>query len=344
MHSYTLAYLAEYLNAELVGDAEMKISKIATLEKAQPGQISFLSNKKYRKQLADTSASAVILSAADAEYYSGNMLIAKNPYISYAKLAQLMDITPATASGVHATAIIDPTAKISPSASIGANAIIEADVEVSDNVQIGAGSFIGQNVKLGANTRIWQNVTVYHNVIMGSDCVVHANSIIGSDGFGYANEQGKWIKIPQLGSVVFGDRVEIGASTTIDRGALDDTEIHDDVIIDNQCQIAHNVIIGQGTAMAACSVIAGSSKIGKYCQIAGLCGLNGHIEVCDHVILTGMAMVISSITEPGVYSSGIPHTANKDWRRQMAHLRHIGDMNKKIKALETITAPLIKVD
>ena len=181
-------------------------------------------------------------------------------------------------------------------------------------------------------------MSVYHDVEIGEHCLFQSGAVIGSDGFGYANEAGKWIKIPQLGRVVIGDRVEIGASTTIDRGALDDTIIHDDVILDNQIQIAHNVEIGQGSAMAACSVIAGSTTVGKYCQIAGLVGINGHIDICDGVMLTGMTMVTKSITEPGAYSSGMPHTTNKEWRRNMAHLRNLSDFKTRIKELETRTS------
>ena len=353
MQDFTLAYLAEYLGAELVcahnekdtkAVGELVITRIATLESAQSGQISFLANKKYRKQLDITQASAVILTDADTQYFEGTKLVLANPYLAYAKLAQLMDTTPQSANGVHASAVIHPDAVVSSSASVAANAVIEAGAIIGDDCQIGPGCFIGERAKIGANCKIWANATIYHEVELGDNCIIHSNTVLGSDGFGFANEQGKWVKIPQLGSVIIGSDVEIGSSTTVDRGALGNTEIHSNVIIDNQCQIAHNVVIGQGTAMAACSVIAGSTKVGQYCQIAGLCGINGHIEICDSVILTGMAMVTSSITEPGVYSSGIPHGKNRDWRKQMTHLRHIGDMNKKIKELEKITATLVKVE
>jgi UDP-3-O-[3-hydroxymyristoyl] glucosamine N-acyltransferase len=217
---------------------------------------------------------------------------------------------------------------------IGANAVIEAGAKLGDNVVIGPGCFVGKGAQLGANSRLWANVTIYHNVIMGSDCLVQANTVIGSDGFGYANDNGQWIKIPQLGSVVIGNRVEIGASTTIDRGALDNTILADGVIIDNQCQIAHNVEIGENTAMAACSVIAGSTIIGKNCSMAGLVGINGHISICDNVIFTGMSMVTKSISEPGVYSSGIPASGNREWRKNMVALRNITGLNQRVKALE----------
>ncbi|MFY8272634.1 UDP-3-O-(3-hydroxymyristoyl)glucosamine N-acyltransferase [Pseudoalteromonas sp. SSDWG2] len=330
----SLADIAEHLGAELVGDGALVISGIQTLEKAQGKHISFLANKKYRSQLASTQAGAVMLSAADTQYFDGNKLVCKDPYVAYAKLAQYLDSTPASASGIHPSAVISPDAKVSDSANIGPMVVIEAGAVVEAHAQIGSHCFIGENAHIGAHTKLWNHVTVYHEVKIGEHCLVQANTVIGSDGFGYANEHGQWVKIPQLGSVIIGDHVEIGASTTIDRGAIDDTLIHSNVIIDNQCQIAHNVEICEGTAIAGCSVIAGSTKIGRYCQIGGLSGITGHVEICDQVVLTGRSMVTSGISEPGIYSSGLPHVSNKEWRRTIAHLRNIGDMSKRLKAIE----------
>ena len=340
MQNYTLSQIAELLSAELQGDGALEITKIATLAHARSGHIAFLANKKYRSQLEATQASAVIVSEADAPYFNGNKLIVANPYVSYAKLAQLMDTTPrSAATGIHPSAVVHPNATVSKSAAIGANTVIESNAIINDNVQIGPNSFIGEGVKIGSGTKLWSNVTIYHNVEIGSDCLLQANSVIGSDGFGYANERGQWIKIPQLGSVIIGDKVEIGASTTIDRGALDDTIIHSNVIIDNQCQIAHNVEVNSGTAIAGCTVLAGSVIIGKNCQIGGMTAINGHMSVCDGVIITGMSMVTKSITEPGIYSSGIPHTTNKEWRKSIAHLRNLSEMKSRIKALEQLNKP-----
>ncbi|MBH0071528.1 UDP-3-O-(3-hydroxymyristoyl)glucosamine N-acyltransferase [Pseudoalteromonas sp. NZS127] len=340
MQNYTLSQIAELLSAELQGDGALEITKIATLAHARSGHIAFLANKKYRSQLEATQASAVIVSEADAPYFNGNKLIVSNPYVSYAKLAQLMDTTPrSAATGIHPSAVVHPNATVSKSAAIGANTVIESNAIINDNVQIGPNSFIGEGVKIGSGTKLWSNVTIYHNVEIGSDCLLQANSVIGSDGFGYANERGQWIKIPQLGSVIIGDKVEIGASTTIDRGALDDTIIHSNVIIDNQCQIAHNVEVNSGTAIAGCTVLAGSVTIGKNCQIGGMTAINGHMSVCDGVIITGMSMVTKSITEPGIYSSGIPHTTNKEWRKSIAHLRNLSEMKRRIKALEQLNKP-----
>ena len=335
---YTLAQISEFIDASLDGDASHCIEKIATLANAKATDIAFLANKKYCSQLDDTQAGAVIISEKEAALFSGNKVVVKDAYIAYAKLAQMMDTTPVCASSIHSTAVIDDTAQLGENVSVAANAVISAGVILGDNVQIGAGCFVGENTKIGQGTKLWANVSVYHDVEIGEHCLFQSGAVIGSDGFGYANEAGKWVKIPQLGRVVIGDRVEIGASTTIDRGALDDTIIHDDVILDNQIQIAHNVEIGQGSAMAACSVIAGSTTVGKYCQIAGLVGINGHINICDGVMLTGMTMVTKSITEPGAYSSGMPHTTNKEWRRNMAHLRNLSDFKSRIKELETRTS------
>lgn len=337
MQNYTLSHIAELLGAELQGDGALEITKIATLANARSGHIAFLANSKYRTQLETTQASAVILSEADAPYFNGAKIIVGNPYVSYAKLAQFMDTTPQSAQqGIHASATIHPSATVSASAAIGANAVIEAGAVIGDNAQIGPNSFIGERVKIGSGTKLWPSVTIYHDVEIGADCLFQANTVIGSDGFGYANERGQWVKIPQLGSVIIGDKVEVGASTTIDRGALDNTIIHSNVIIDNQCQIAHNVEVNSGTAIAGCTVLAGSVTIGKNCQIGGMTAINGHMSVCDGVIITGMSMVTKSITEPGIYSSGMPHTTNKEWRKSIAHLRNLSDMKARLKALEAL--------
>lgn len=337
-HAISLIQLAQSIGAELhlagTDTQDTLISGLSTLIKAGNGQLSFLSNKKYRSQLQLTMAQAVILHPDELSHCPCSALVMSNPYVGFAKAAQLLDTTPEPAHEISPHAVIGENVTFGKDVKIGANTVIESGVILGDNVIIGAGCFIGKSAQLGANTKLWANVTIYHDVIMGTDCLVQSNTVIGSDGFGYANENGRWIKIPQLGSVVIGNRVEIGASTTIDRGALDNTILADGVIIDNQCQIAHNVEIGENTAMAACSVIAGSSVIGKNCSMAGLVGINGHINICDNVIFTGMSMVTKSISEPGVYSSGIPAEANRDWRKNMVALRNITSLNQRVKTLE----------
>ncbi|WP_028024338.1 UDP-3-O-(3-hydroxymyristoyl)glucosamine N-acyltransferase [Enterovibrio calviensis] len=334
MASITLAELAEKLGAELHGDGTVVISSIAGMDKAADGQITFLSSSKYRKHLAQCQASAVMVKEADLAYCSGNALVVKDPYLGYALTAQLLDSTPRCATDIAPSAYVSPSAILGEGVSIGHNAVIEEGAELGDHVQVGAGSFVGKNAKLGANTKLWANVSVYHGVQIGASCLVQSGTVIGSDGFGYANDKGRWVKIPQVGTVVIGDRVEIGACTTIDRGALDDTIISDGVIIDNLCQIAHNVQIGENTAIAGATVMAGSTKIGKHCIIGGACVLNGHIEITDGVTITGMGMVMRPITEPGMYSSGIPLQANRDWRKTAARVMKIEDMHKRLKAVE----------
>jgi UDP-3-O-[3-hydroxymyristoyl] glucosamine N-acyltransferase len=331
---YRLAEIAEKIGARLQGDADCMVDTIATLASATSGQLAFLANSKYIDQLAQTNASAVIVNEQQAELCPCHALVMKNPYLGYAKAAQLLDTTPDSAQDIHPSAVIDRTANIASNVNIGANAVIEAGVELATGVSIGANCFIGRKVKIGSHTKLWSNISVYHDVQIGEHCLIQANTVIGSDGFGYANDGGQWVKIPQLGSVVIGDRVEIGASTTIDRGALGNTEIHDGVILDNQIQIAHNVVIGANTAMAACSVIAGSTVIGKNCTLAGLVGINGHIKVADNCVFTGMTMVTKSIDAAGVYSSGTPAVANKDWHKNNARVRKLGDMFKRINQLE----------
>ena len=334
--NYTLEHIAEKIGATIVyGDSNnISIHSIATLNAAQTGQIAFLANSKYRPQLIDTQASAVILNEDCLVDCKTNALVMTNPYVGYAIVAQLLNSTPVTAKNIHSRAVVDPSATLGRNVAIGANAVIESDVILGDNVSIGAGCFIGKNAKIGSDTSLWSNVSIYHNVEIGQKCLIQANTVIGSDGFGYANHKGQWVKIPQLGSVIIGDRVEIGASTTIDRGALENTIISDGVILDNQIQIAHNVIIGENTAMAACSVIAGSSTIGANCTLAGLVGINGHINVADNCVFTGMAMVTKSITKSGVYSSGTPVVDNKEWNKTNARIKKLDTLNRRVKALE----------
>ena len=332
--SVTLGQLAELLGAELHGDASIEVSRIANLETAQVGEISFLSDSKYHAFLAKSQASAVLVKAADLALCATNALVVKDPYVGFARVAQLLDSTPQPATTIHPKAVIAEDVQLAPGVAIGANAVIESGVVLGEGVIVGPGCFIGKNSQLGKGSRLWANVTLYHNVRLGEACLVQAGSVIGADGFGYANERGEWIKIPQVGGVRIGNRVEIGASTTIDRGAIDDTRIADNVIIDNQCQIAHNVEIGYGTAIAGGTVIAGSTKIGKYCIIGGAAVINGHIQVCDQVTITGMSMVMRSISEPGVYSSGVPAQSNKEWRKMAARVMHIDDMHKRLNQLE----------
>lgn len=310
------------------------INSLATLAKASNGQISFLANSKYRNELADTAATAVILHPDNLPHCPCTALVCDDPYVGFALVAQLLDTTPVAASGIAPSAVIAEDVTLGVNVAVGANSVLEEGVVIADDVQIGAGCFIGKGVTVGKNTKLWANVTIYHDVVIGADCLFQSGAVIGSDGFGYANNKGRWLKIPQLGTVIIGDRVEVGASTTIDRGALDNTEIHDGVILDNQLQIAHNVVIGENTAMAACSVVAGSTTIGKNCSFGGLCGINGHMTIVDNTHVTGMSMLTKSITEPGVYSSGMPAIPNRDWRKNGVALRNLHSLAQRVKELE----------
>ncbi len=337
MSSIRLADLAQQLDAELHGDGDIAISGIASMQSATCGKITFLANSRYREQLAHCKADAVVLTEADLEWCQSAALVVKDPYLTYARMAQILDTTPSPAENIGPGAVVSPDARLGANVAIGANAVIESGAELGDNVVIGAGCFVGKKTRIGAGTRLWANVSVYHEVVIGENCLVQSGTVIGADGFGYANDRGNWVKIPQLGSVIIGDRVEIGACTTIDRGALDNTQIGNGVIIDNQCQIAHNVIIGDNTAVAGGVIMAGSLKIGRYCMIGGASVINGHMEICDKVTVTGMGMVMRPITEPGIYSSGIPLQANKAWRKTAALVMNIDDMNKRLKAIERKT-------
>lgn len=336
MTQFRLVELAEQIGGTLRGNADLAIDSIAALDRAGKTQISFISNAKYRTALINSQAGAIIVSKDDVAFCreDQNLILVENPYLAYAKLAQYMDKTPSPATSIASSAVIASSAKLGKNVAVGANAVIEEGVELGDDVVIGAGCFIGKNSRIGARSRLWANVTVYHEVQIGEDCLIQASAVIGSDGFGYANDKGAWVKIPQTGGVVIGHRVEIGACTCIDRGALDPTVIEDNVIIDNLCHIAHNVHIGFGTAVAGAVVMAGSLKVGRFCQIGGASVLNGHMEICDGAIITGMSMVMRPITEKGVYSSGIPLQTNREWRKTSSLVMNINEMNKRLKQLE----------
>jgi UDP-3-O-[3-hydroxymyristoyl] glucosamine N-acyltransferase len=336
----TLEQIAQWVEGQLQGPKEAEIEQIAPLSKAGPSDVTFLNDNRYQHLLADCQAGVILLTEQNTQYAKGAVIVVDDPYLAYARLAQHMDSTPKSADCIHPSAVVSPDVTMGQNVSIGANAVIESGVVLGDDVQIGASCFVGQNTQIGAGTKLWANVSVYHDVKIGCHCLIQSSAVIGSDGFGYANDRGKWIKIPQTGRVILGDRVEIGASTCIDRGALEDTVIHDGVIIDNLCQIAHNVEIGENTAIAGCTTMAGSLKVGKYCIIGGASVFNGHMEICDQVHISGMSMVMRPIDKPGVYSSGIPAQTNKEWRKTAARVMQIDQMHKRIRELEHKLAKL----
>lgn len=332
---YSIKDIAKRIGAELnlVNPNKTKITGVQGLEHAKETDISFLSNPKYIKSLASTKAAAVIVTKDQAVDQAINTLTMPNPQLGFIKVAALFATT-VTGKSIHPSAIIDESASLASSVSIGANVVIGKHVTVGNDSIIAAGSVVEDGVIIGHGCQINANVTLCHDIILGDQCVIDAGAVIGSDGFGNVMDDGRWHKIPQLGRVVLKNDVHIGANTTIDRGTLQDTIIHAGARLDNLIQVAHNVIIGENTAIAAGSGIAGSTTIGRDCQIAGQVGIAGHLHIVDHVIVTGKGMVSKSITEPGIYSSGIPLRKNAIWRKNIAHLQRITHLFNRVKALE----------
>ncbi len=333
-NGFTLARLAEQLGARLLGDPSLVIAGLATLQEAEANQLAFLANSQYRKFLADSKAGAVLLTEADAEGFAGNALIVADPYLSYARLSHQFDPKPQAEAGIHPSAVVAEDAQVDPTASIGAGVVVASGACIGAGVTLGAHCFIGARSQIAAGGWLAPRVTLYHDVIIGERVVIQSGAVIGSEGFGFANEGGRWQKIAQIGGVQIGDDVEIGANTTIDRGALANTQVGNGVKLDNQIQIAHNVQIGDHTAMAACVGISGSTRIGKHCMIAGGVGMVGHIEVCDNVFVSGMTMVTRSITEPGAYSSGTAMQPAAEWRKSAARIRQLDALAKRVQQLE----------
>lgn len=331
---YTLAELAEKVQGVVKGNSELIINGIGTLEKAKVSSLSFLANPKYQSQLELTSAGAVLVKNSELAQLVENAIVVANPYLAFAQLTHLFAPTTQSWSGIHQSAVVSLKATIAEDVVIAPNVVIDDDALLAEGCVIGAGCVIGRGVKIGKGTRLYPNVTVYHDVAIGEACIIHSNAVIGADGFGFAPKPDGWEKIDQLGAVIIGDNVEIGASTTIDRGALENTQIGHGVKIDNQVQIAHNVIIGDNTAIAACTAIAGSTTIGAACTISGCAGVVGHIEIVDHVHITAMTMVSKSILESGSYSSGNGIEPTSKWRRSVARFRRLDSMAKKISQLE----------
>ncbi|MBQ0834091.1 UDP-3-O-(3-hydroxymyristoyl)glucosamine N-acyltransferase [Marinobacter sp.] len=332
--SYRLGDIAKALGAELRGDPDIRVFGLATLQAAGPDQLSFLANPAYAKHLADTRAAAVILSPAAVGDCPTNVLLLDNPYLGYARLSHWFDPAPLAPPGIHPAAVVDPSATVPASASIGPNVVVEADVIIGERVVIGAGSVVGARACVGSDSILRPRVTLAHDVVLGQRCHILSGAVIGSDGFGFANEKGQWHRIAQLGRVILGDDVEVGANTTIDRGALDDTVIGNGVKLDNLIQIAHNVRIGDHSAMAAMVGISGSTKIGSHCVFGGASGVAGHLEIANHVHLTGMTLVTGSIPEPGVYSSGTSADTNRRWRKNAVRFRQLDTLARRVKELE----------
>ena len=332
--AYTLGELSERLGADLHGDAGCRIERVATLQNAEPGCITFLANRRYQGFLGSTRASAVIL---NQEFLSGcgvNALVSDNPYLAYARAAAMLNPGRPFESGVHPSAWVAKDARVHPEAHIGPHCSIGSGVEIGARAYVGPGCVIDADATLGDDSRLVAKVTLCAGVRIGRRVILHPGVVIGADGFGIANDNGVWVKVPQIGSVILGDDVEVGANTTIDRGALEDTVIEDGVKLDNLIQVGHNVHIGAHTAVAACVAIGGSARIGKRCTIGGAASVAGHLEIADDVHLTATSAVPNSIKEAGVYSSGMPIQENKAWRKNVIRMRQLDDIARRLKAVE----------
>ena len=332
--SRSLGELAIRHGLELRGDPDARVSRVGTLQQAGPDAVSFLANPRYRKYLASTRAGVVVLEAELAQQCAVPVLISPNPYASYARIAAELHPAPEFAPGIWPGALVDPGAEVAADACIAPGAVVEAGARIGAGVYVGPNCVVGAGAQLGAGSRLVANVTICHGVRLGARVLVHPGAVIGADGFGLAREPEGWIKVPQTGSVMIGDDVEIGANTTIDRGAIDDTVIEEGVKLDNQIQVAHNVRIGAHTVVAGCAGISGSTTIGRNCMIAGAVGIAGHLEIADGTVITGLTMVSRSINKPGVYSGALPFDDAARWRRNAARFRQLDGLAKRITRLE----------
>jgi UDP-3-O-[3-hydroxymyristoyl] glucosamine N-acyltransferase len=331
--SASLGELAVRFGCALQGDPELRVSHVATLEAADPASISFLANPRYRRYLAQTRATAVLLEARFAAECPVAALICGNPYATYARIAAVLHPEPAVQPGRHPTAVIDPTAGIDPSAYIGPHAVVGAGSVIGARSAVGPGCVVMEAVTVGSDTRLTANVTLWRNVTIGDRCLLHPGAVVGADGFGFAPDRRQWVKIPQVGSVRIGNDVEIGANTTIDRGAIRNTVIADGVKLDNQIQIGHNVQIGEHTAIAGCAGISGGTTIGARCMIGGMVGIAGQLTICDDVVLTGKSFVSGNIHKPGYYSSGLPIDETARFRKNAARFGQLDEMARQLRRL-----------
>jgi len=337
MSAMLLTDLACSIGAKLQGNGGKVVSKVASFETATNDEVTFITHDKYLAKLVDCKASVLIASPMmDVTAFDGDVLFHENPYLAYAKAVKLLYPEPQLEQKIHATAVVSSTASLGKGMRIAANVVIEDGVVIGDRVSIGANSVIGLNSQLGDDVRLMPNVTIYHGVTIGQRTRLHSGVVIGADGFGYAPDKGVWNKIPQVGGVQLGCDVEIGANTTIDRGALTDTIIGNGVILDNQIQIGHNVVIGDHTAMAGAVAIGGSAVIGKHCQFGGGACVAGHINIVDNVIVTGMGMVTGSIKKAGVYSSGTGFSDSSIWRRNAVRFNQLDDLFKSVRELKKL--------
>ena len=332
--------LVQDLGGEVLGDGSIEVTGIAPLDRAGSNELSFLSNRKLRDQARGSRAAALVLTPADHEAlgpdYAGSRILTSNPYAWFARAAQVFaaQAAPLVPPGVHASAVLDPSARVAASAHIGPLVVIEADAEIGEGCRIDAGCFIGRGARIGRGTHLLPRVVFQAHCQIGERGIIKSGAVIGSEGFGFANENGAWIKIPQTGRVIIGNDVEIGSNTSIDRGALDDTVLDDGVKLDNQIQIGHNCQIGAHTAMAGCVGVAGSAKIGKYCTFGGAAMILGHLTIADNVHISSGSLVSRSIREPGQYTGIYPLARNAEWEKSAVIVRNLDGLRDKLRELE----------
>ena len=332
--SYSLSEIVTRFGGELLDDNGVKVDGVAPIERAGPQEMAFVSQAKYLRDIESTQAGALILPPEGRDRSRRPRIITANPYLYFARVSSLLNPAPQPAPGIHQAAVVHPQARVAASATVAAGAVIGEGASIGERSIVGPNSVIGEHVTLGDDCLLHANVTIYHHCVLGSRVILHSGCVVGSDGFGLANEQGRWVKIPQVGRAVIGDDVEVGAGTTIDRGALDDTVIEEGVKLDNLIQVAHNVRIGAHTAIAACTGIAGSAKIGKYCMIGGAAMIHGHIEIADKVRISTNTLITKSLTRPGTYTSALPFSEHGDWLKNAVHLRNLDKLVGRIKELE----------
>ena len=338
--SVSIGELAVRFGCELRGDPGVEVQRVATLSGADGGAVAFLANPRYRAQLAGTRAAAVVLDAASAGDCPVAALVCQNPHATYARIAALLHPRPAAPPGIHPSAVVDPGAEVDPSAHIGALCHIGAGAVIGARAFVGPQSLVAEQVVLGEDVQLLARVSLCRGVVVGARTMIQPGAVIGADGFGFAAEHGRWIKVPQIGGVRIGADVEIGANTTIDRGALEDTVIEDGVKLDNQIQVGHNVCIGAHSALAGCVGIAGSARIGRRCTVGGGSVILGHIAIADGVNISAGTLVAKSITRAGNYTGTVPFLEHADWLKNFARLRHLDAMADKIRALEAQVARL----
>ena len=334
MKEYSLGEIARLLGGSVIGDGSTVVSRVSSLSNAQSGDICFIHNAKYQKAITACQASAYVLSAKDAALTHLPRIIVDNPYAYFAKVSAFLNPLINPPLGIAASAVVDVSARIPASCSISALAVIGANVVLGEDVIIGSGCVIENNVTIADNSRLEANVTIKHHCEIGQNCHLFSGAVIGSDGFGYAEESGIWLKIPQVGRVVLHDNVDVGANSTIDRGALDDTIIETGVKLDNLIQIGHNCVIGAHTVIAGCTGIAGSAKIGKHCKIGGAAMILGHLEITDYVTISPGSMITRSLLVADTYTALMPFQSHKNWLNTAANIRHLESLSDKIKSLE----------